>query len=82
MIADAGSQVMVETHSDHLFNGARRLLRSKVMKEQAVRVFNFRHADNGTSVVKRIMLNQQGGIYNDEPGLFDQFDRDLAAILG
>ena len=82
MIAAAGSQVMVETHSDHLFNGARRLLRSKVMKEQAVRVFNFRHADNGTSVVKRIMLNQQGGIYNDEPGLFDQFDRDLAAILG
>ena len=82
MIAGAGSQVMVETHSDHLFNGVRRLLRGKVIEEQSARVFNFRRADNGTSVIKTVKLNQYGGIDNDEPGLFDQFDRDLAAIIG
>lgn len=82
MIAGAGSQVMVETHSDHLFNGVRRLLRGKTIEEQTARVFNFRRADNGTSVIKTIKLNQYGGIDNDEPGLFDQFDRDLAAIIG
>ena len=82
MIACAGSQVMVETHSDHLLNGIRRLLRGKVMGEQTARVFNFRRADNGTSVIRTVRLNQYGGIENDEPGLFDQFDRDLAAIIG
>ena len=82
MIACAGSQVMVETHSDHLFNGIRRLLRGKAIDEQAARVFNFRRADNGTSVIRSVKLNQFGGIDNDEPGLFDQFDRDLAAIIG
>lgn len=82
MIAGAGSQVMVETHSDHLFNGVRRLLRGKTMEEQMARVFNFRRADNGTSVIRTVKLNQYGGIDNDEPGLFDQFDRDLAAIIG
>lgn len=82
MIAGAGSQVMVETHSDHLFNGVRRLLRGKFIEEQTARVFSFRRADNGTSVIRTVKLNQYGGIDNDEPGLFDQFDRDLAAIIG
>lgn len=82
MIACAGSQVMAETHSDHLFNGIRRLLRGKALDEQTARVFNFRRADNGTSVIRTVRLNQYGGIDNDEPGLFDQFDRDLAAIIG
>lgn len=82
MISKTGAQVMVETHSDHLFNGIRRLLRVGTVEEQAVRVFNFRRADNGTSVVSDVRLNQYGGIENDEPGLFDQFDRDLVAIIG
>lgn len=82
MIALAGPQVMVETHSDHLFNGVRRLLRGGVVADGDVRVFNFRRADNGTSVISNVTLNQYGGIDNDEAGLFDQFDKDLEAIIG
>lgn len=82
MIALAGSQVMVETHSDHLFNGVRRLLRGGVVAVGDVRVFNFRRADNGTSVISNVALNRYGGIDNDEAGLFDQFDKDLEAIIG
>ena len=82
MVAGTGSQVFVETHSDHLFNGVRRLLREKALDEKMTKVFNFRRADNGTSVISTVLLNQYGGIVNDEPGLFDQFDRDLAAIIG
>lgn len=82
MVSKAGAQVMVETHSDHLFNGVRRLLHTNKVTEQSVRVYNFRKADNGTSVISNITLNQYGGIINDEPGLFDQFDKDLDAIIG
>lgn len=82
MISKIGTQVMVETHSDHLFNGARRLLRNGTIENNNVKVFNFRRADNGTSVISNVVLNQYGGIVNDEPGLFDQFDRDLEAIIG
>ena len=82
MIAVSGPEVMVETHSDHLFNGVRRLLCGGALAEKDVSVFNFRRADNGTSVITSIILNQYGGIDNDEPGLFDQFDKDLQAIVG
>lgn len=82
MVAMAGAQVMIETHSDHLFNGLRRLLHGGHLKEKDISVFNFRRADNGTSVIKNVILNQFGGIENDEPGLFDQFDKDLQAIIG
>lgn len=82
LIAKAGAQVMVETHSDHLFNGVRRLLRGEAIATDAVSVFNFRRADNGTSVVSKVALSPYGGILNDEPGLFDQFDKDLEAIIG
>lgn len=82
MVAMAGAQVMVETHSDHLFNGVRRLLHTHTITEQSVCVYNFRRADNGTSVISNVILNQYGGIVNDEPGLFDQFDKDLSAIIG
>lgn len=82
MIVAAGAQVMIETHSDHFFNGVRRLLRGGTLTEDNVSVFNFRRADNGTSVIKNVILNQYGGIENDEPGLFDQFDKDLQAIIG
>lgn len=81
MVAKAGSQVMIETHSDHLFNGVRRLLHINAITEQSVRVFNFRRADNGTSVISDITLNKYGGIANDEPGLFDQFDKDIEVII-
>lgn len=81
IISKTGTQVMVETHSDHLFNGVRRILRQKEFRPQEVRVYNFRRADNGTSVISDVKLNQYGGIENDEPGLFDQFDKDLAAIM-
>ena len=82
MVSSAGSQVLVETHSDHLFNGIRRLLRQREIDGKIVRVFNFRRADIGTSVIRNVLLNQYGGIVNDEPGLFDQFDKDLEALIG
>lgn len=81
LISNADGQILVETHSDHLFNGIRRLLHLDILKTNNLRVFNFRKEIDGTSSVSNIEFNQDGSILNYEPGLFEQFDKDLDVLL-
>ena len=82
MIAVNGdSQIMVESHSDHLFNGIRRLLHDKKLKIEDVSVYNFKRDGRGITAAQEVKLSQTGGIKEYIPGMFDQFDEDLDAIL-
>lgn len=82
MIAVNGdSQIMVESHSDHLFNGIRRLLHDKKLKVEEVSVYNFKRDGRGITAAQEVKLSQTGGILEYIPGMFDQFDEDLDAIL-
>lgn len=82
MIAVNGdSQIMVESHSDHLFNGIRRLLHDKKLKIEDVSVYNFKRDGRGVTAAQEVKLSQTGGIKEYIPGMFDQFDEDLDAIL-
>lgn len=81
LMTKANVQVLIETHSDHVFNGIRRLLHIGKLNVEDVKVYNFKREDNGNSSVRQIKLSQQGGIVDYEPNLFDQFDKDLDAIL-
>lgn len=82
MIAVNGdSQIMVESHSDHLFNGVRRLLHDKKLKIEDVSVYNFKRDGRGITAAQEVKLSQTGGIKEYIPGMFDQFDEDLDAIL-
>lgn len=81
MISKTGRQIIVESHSDHIFNGIRRLLHSNIINTKEVNVTNFTQDDFGITHASTIQFNQNGGLLKYTPGLFDQFDDDLDSIL-
>jgi predicted ATPase len=82
LAAQAGIQLIIETHSDHIFNGIRKAIAlNKIQKEKAAIHF-FELDDNNASVVTEIKLSDKGRVLNFKKGLFDQFDDDLDVLLG
>lgn len=81
-VAQAGVQVIVETHSDHVFNGIRKAVVKKVISCEDASIQFFTQNKDGISTNESIQLNEHGRVKNHQKGLFDQFDEDLDAILG
>lgn len=79
-VAGAGVQIIIESHSDHIFNGLRRSLKAGVIPVEKVSVYNFTK-NGGLTEPRPVRLSRFGGIENYVPGMFDQFDRDLDEIL-
>lgn len=83
VIANAGIQVFVESHSDHFFNGVRRLLHNRKLLLDDVKVYSFckKHTTDSVSHIEVVQLSQEGGVRNYIPDMFEQFDKDLDEIL-
>ena len=81
-IANGGVQIIVETHSDHVFNGIRKAIVKKVICHTDTSIQFFVLDDEGLSENKNIELNEHGRVLEHQKGLFDQFDEDLDAIIG
>jgi len=82
LAANSGIQVVIETHSDHIFNGIRKAVAfNKIEKEKTALLF-FELDENNSSCTTEIQLSDKGRILNFKKGLFDQFDDDLDALLG
>lgn len=79
-IARAGVQVIVESHSDHFFNGIRRSLKQGAISTDKIAIYNFTK-QSGLTKTDRVNLSPYGGIENYIPGMFEQFDIDLDSIL-
>lgn len=77
-----GLQIIVETHSDHMFNGLRKNVKKKVISVGQVGVYFFKLDENDLSRPVFIELDENGSVRNHEKGLFDQFDNDLDELLG
>jgi len=82
LAAQAGVQVIIETHSDHIFNGIRKAVAFEKIKKENVSLYYFELDDANASVAAEIMLSDKGRVLNYRKGLFDQFDDDLDALLG
>jgi predicted ATPase len=80
-ITNTGTQLIIESHSDHFFNGIRRLLHLKRLKLKDVKLYHFNKNRNNNSEIIPIELSQEGGIKQYIPEMFEQFDKDLNAIL-
>jgi predicted ATPase len=81
-VANAGIQVILETHSDHVFNGIRKAIVKKEIANTDVAVHFFQLDENAISKNTLISLNEHGRVMSHTKGLFDQFDDDLDQILG
>ena len=85
-VADAGVQVMLETHSDHVLNGIRRAVKSRMLASGDVALHFFRPrledgAQHGPQV-QSPMLDADGNIDSWPDGFFDQFDLDMNYFAG
>ena len=81
-ISNAGRQLIIETHSDHIFNGTRVAISNGDIEEEKVSI-NFLSLD-GRYCTKNnyIKVGKRGRIIDPPEDLFDQFDIDLDRMLG
>ncbi len=79
LLAGCGVQVIVETHSEHIIDGARLQLAHE-NKTDCMRVHFFSYDKQGTSV-KQIDVNQKGELTSWPKGFFDQKQKDLRELL-
>ena len=79
LLAGCGVQVIVETHSEHIIDGARLQLAHEE-KTDCMRVHFFSYDEQGTSI-KQIDVTQRGELTSWPKGFFDQKQRDLRELL-
>ena len=81
-VAQAGVQVILETHSDHVLNGVRRAVKAGRLPAEYVSIHFFQSpSDGGTQVVSPV-LDSSGNIDVWPDGFFDQFDKDATHFAG
>jgi predicted ATPase len=79
----AGIQVVMETHSDHIVNGALVQVANGGLSEEQVKMYYFeRNETSHTSVSHALSIQKDGRISNPPKGFFDQMDLDMRAIMG
>ena len=81
-VAASGVQVILETHSDHVLNGARRAVRDAVVSPADVVLHFFRDRNLDGDQVVSPRVDVRGNVDFWPEGFFDQFDKDATALAG
>jgi CRISPR-associated Cas5-like protein len=80
--AQAGVQIIVETHSDHLLNGIRLAVRDGMLAAEDVSIHFFKGANGDDHGVTMPAIGSGGEIYEWPEGFFDQSEKDLSRLAG
>ena len=81
-VAAGGTQVFVETHSEHVLNGMRRVVKQEILTPTKVRMHFFANRKGSSEpAVSTIAVSPRGEISEWPEGFFDQLDNDLSVIL-
>jgi len=82
LTAAAGVQVIVETHSEHIINGARIKVRMDEVKPELVRIMYIsRDDEESASTVEILDLDEMGHVSNWPSGFFDQQAIDMKTLI-
>ena len=81
--AKAGIQVIIETHSDHIMNGALVAIAKDTECLKLVKAYYFDRDDTThTSIPISLRILDDGRILNPPKGFFDQIDIDMKEMMG
>ncbi len=80
--AAAGVQIIVETHSDHLLNGVRLAVKSKIIPNSDVKIHFFTGVGSAGHGVLSPALDTEARINEWPDGFFDQAEKDLSRLAG
>jgi len=79
--AQAGVQILIETHSDHLLNGIRVVARtSPDFSSELISLFYISH-ENNESTAEKIAVGKDGKLSRWPAGFFDQQSIDMYTIM-
>lgn len=79
----AGIQIIIETHSDHIMNGALVSIAKESDNLKLVKSYYFERDDaSHTSIPRMLNILNDGRILNPPKGFFDQIDIDMRTIMG
>ena len=81
-LAQCGVQIVIETHSDHIYNGIRKSIRLDQIDTEKVSIYSFKQDEKGCSIPINIPINEEGKALRNTDGFFDQINKDLDVILG
>jgi len=81
-VAASGTQVIVETHSDHVLNGIRRAVKAGTLAPEQALLHFFRPRGGELDQVVSPTLDATGNIHVWPEGFFDQFARDMNYFAG
>lgn len=80
--AEAGVQIVVETHSDHLMNGIRYACKQKLIDCNNVEMdLICEDAEGETRIRKHIDIDSEGYVKSWTPGFFDEWEKALTRML-
>ncbi len=78
-----GIQIVIETHSDHIVNGALVALNRKTISPEQLSIYYFSRNENAhTCVAHRLDIAESGHIRRPPEGFFDQMDTDMKILTG
>lgn len=80
-VAKTNTQIFIESHSDHIFNGLRRNIAKGGAKPEDVQINYFQSKSNGITEVHSVVIDVHGDLSEFPEGMFDQFDNDLDEII-
>ncbi len=84
LAASCGIQIIVETHSDHILNGIRRVVKQQQINPDDVAIYYFQREKKDNRFETKITspkIYQDGGIDEWPDGFFDQAENDLMELL-
>lgn len=78
-----GVQIIIETHSDHIINGALVAINTGKMSSESVSVYYFdRDEHKHVCIPYHLPVTTNGQLLNPPKGFFDQIDIDLKILAG
>lgn len=79
----SNSQLIIETHSDHVVDGIRLSLKDKIIKPEELKTYFFSISETDhRSIINEVAINDKGKISKNAPkGFFDEFDRNLSRLI-
>lgn len=84
MVATSGTQVIIETHSDHLLNGVRLSVSKSNISHKDIRIhfFETRSEKDTSPFLVSPQVDKFGQLSEWPEGFFDQAENDISAING
>ena len=82
MVANAGVNVIIETHSDHFINGVQISVATKEISTESVTINFFSQEENQIQpTIDTISINKLGELSDWPKGFFDQTQKDFAELF-